>query len=93
MKNPTSFEKEYFIQTRQEIDTEKRERDRILNFIVLILGAIGFALIREEVNLLYFSGHRVKHFLYYGRRRCPHDKKTKKRLCQRVKWTPLSRPK
>ena len=48
MKTPSVFEREYFIQTRKEIDTEKRERDKILNFIVLILGAIGFAIIRQE---------------------------------------------
>ncbi len=42
------FEQAYFIQTRQEIDTEKRERDRILNFAVLVLGAIGFAIAQSK---------------------------------------------
>ncbi|MFB3880999.1 MAG: hypothetical protein ACE149_07030 [Armatimonadota bacterium] len=38
------FAKAYFIQTRSEIDTEKRERDQMLNFAILVLGAIGFAI-------------------------------------------------
>ncbi|MBN1787164.1 MAG: hypothetical protein JW806_02080 [Sedimentisphaerales bacterium] len=42
------FETKYFIQTRQEIDTEKRERDIILNFAVVVLGALGFAILRND---------------------------------------------
>ena len=34
---------EYIVQTRSEIDTEKRERDQILNFIVATLGGLAFA--------------------------------------------------
>lgn len=34
---------EYIVQTRSEIDTEKRERDQILNFIVVTLGGLAFA--------------------------------------------------
>ena len=36
------FFREYFIQTRKEIDTEKHERDQLLNFLVLFLGAVVF---------------------------------------------------
>jgi undecaprenyl pyrophosphate phosphatase UppP len=38
------FIETYFTQTRQEIDTEKHSRDNILNVIILVLGAVGFAL-------------------------------------------------
>jgi len=48
LNEPNKFVREYFIQTRKEIDTEKRERDQILNFAVLILGAIGFAIFQSE---------------------------------------------
>jgi hypothetical protein len=44
----THFLTEYIIQTRKEIDTEKRERDHILNFAVVILGAIAFAVYQSE---------------------------------------------
>ncbi len=44
----SDFELEYFIQTRKEIDTEKRERDQMLNFVLLILGAIGFGVTQSE---------------------------------------------
>ncbi len=42
MPCPDDFHTKYFVQTRQEIDTEKRERDKLLNFAVVILGALGF---------------------------------------------------
>lgn len=32
----------YLVQTRKEIDTEKRERDQILNFIIVTIGGLGF---------------------------------------------------
>jgi hypothetical protein len=48
MREPSDFERAYFIQTRNEIDTEKRERDQMLNFAVLVLGAIGFAVAQSE---------------------------------------------
>ncbi len=48
MNEPNEFLREYFIQTRKEIDTEKRERDQMLNFAVLVLGAIGFGVLQSE---------------------------------------------
>ncbi|MBU0513141.1 MAG: hypothetical protein KJ621_00085 [Proteobacteria bacterium] len=55
MTDNSSFFREYFIQTRKEIDTEKRERDRILNVIVIVLGAIGFGLAQGDkgYHILY----------------------------------------
>lgn len=48
MSDMPEFEREYFIQTRKEIDTEKQERDHILNFAIIILGALGFAVIQSD---------------------------------------------
>lgn len=48
IKEPSKFIIAYFIQTRKEIDTEKRERDQMLNFAVLVLGAIAFAISQSE---------------------------------------------
>jgi len=48
METQHDFRKAYFVQTRQEIDTEKRERDHILYLVVLVLGALGFAIIQSE---------------------------------------------
>jgi len=45
---PSGFDREYFLQTRKEIDTEKRERDHLLNFAVVILGALAFAVVQSE---------------------------------------------
>ena len=42
------FISSYFIQTRQEIDNEKSSRDHILNFVILAIGALGFALLQNE---------------------------------------------
>ncbi|MCK4607109.1 MAG: hypothetical protein KAU35_07430 [candidate division Zixibacteria bacterium] len=47
MNNLESFDLEYFTQSRKEIDTEKRERDHLLNFAVIILGALCFSFIRS----------------------------------------------
>lgn len=44
----SDFDREYFIQTRKEIDTEKRERDHILNIAIIVLGALGFAFIQKD---------------------------------------------
>jgi len=46
-----NFIKDYFIQTRKEIDTEKHERDQILHFIMLLYGilAIGFKIGEDGV--------------------------------------------
>ena len=41
------FEREYFIQTRKEIDTEKRKRDRLLHFAILLLGGISALIIQR----------------------------------------------
>ena len=41
-----TFEREYFIQTRKEIDTEKQERNKILNYAILAVGGISLALSR-----------------------------------------------
>jgi len=48
MAELTEFEREYFIQTRKEIDTEKGERDKLLNFAVIVLGALGFAVVQSD---------------------------------------------
>ena len=37
------FWMEYYLQTRREIDTEKQERDKLLHFIILVLGAVSFS--------------------------------------------------
>lgn len=39
------FEREYFIQTRKEIDVEKQERDRLLNFATAFVGIVMAGLI------------------------------------------------
>jgi hypothetical protein len=44
----SDFDREYFLQTRREIDTEKRERDHLLNFAVVILGALAFAVVQSD---------------------------------------------
>ena len=54
---------EYFIQTRKEIDTEKRERDHILNFAIVVLGAIGFAIIRTPYNKKFLIKFNIVIFL------------------------------
>lgn len=48
----SDFIKDYIFQTRREIDTEKHSRDNILNVIVLVLGAVGFAMFRSEDPIL-----------------------------------------
>jgi hypothetical protein len=48
MHELSDFDREYFLQTRKEIDTEKRERDHLLNFAVVILGALAFAVVQSE---------------------------------------------
>jgi len=52
---PSEFDKAYFIQTREEIDTEKRERDTILNFCVAILGAVAFGIIQSDNAQTFFK--------------------------------------
>lgn len=48
MSELTEFEKEYFIETRKEIDTEKRERDQMLNFAIVVVAAVGFGISQSE---------------------------------------------
>lgn len=48
MNEQTDFDREYLLQTRKEIDTEKRERDHILYLAVVVLGAIGFAMAQTD---------------------------------------------
>jgi len=48
MSDMSDFEREYFLQTRREIDTEKHERDQLLNFAILVLGAIVFGVAQSE---------------------------------------------
>jgi len=44
----SEFELQYFIQTRREIDTEKQERNKLLNYAVLATGAFSLALAQIE---------------------------------------------
>ena len=41
---PSDFEVEYFTQTRREIDSEKQERNKVLNFGILAAGGFSYAL-------------------------------------------------
>lgn len=41
------FCRDYFIQTRKEVDNEKHERDSLLNFVVAAIGAFGFAIFKD----------------------------------------------
>lgn len=47
------FEREYFIQTRKEIDTEKRERDRLLHFAILLLGGVSVVVLQKS-DMVHF---------------------------------------
>lgn len=47
----------YFIQTRQEIDTEKRERDNLLNFAIAVIGAIAFGILQSPDPWKIFDHH------------------------------------
>ena len=48
MSELTSFEQAYFIQTRQEIDSERRARDQLLIITVILLAAIAVAVLCSE---------------------------------------------
>jgi hypothetical protein len=48
LDEPSTFVREYFMQTRREIDTVKRQRDLILNFAILVIGAVSFAVIKSQ---------------------------------------------
>ncbi|HUI08619.1 MAG TPA: hypothetical protein VL486_16585 [Verrucomicrobiae bacterium] len=45
----SQFEREYFVQTRKEIDTEKQERNKILNYAILATGAVSLVLSKPEL--------------------------------------------
>ena len=51
----SDFDREYFLQTRREIDTEKQERDHILNFAVIVLGAMAFAVAQNDKAIEFLS--------------------------------------
>jgi hypothetical protein len=51
MTQPTDFQKAYFLQTRQEIDTDKKIRDTTLNMAVLVLGGVAFAVFKGDNTL------------------------------------------
>lgn len=58
MEQPTDFQRAYFIQTRQEIDTDKKIRDTTLNMAVLVLGGVAFAVFKGDNTLaLIRSAH------------------------------------
>lgn len=42
------FEKAYFLKTRDEIEVEKKSRDLMLNFTIVVLGGIAFSLVKNE---------------------------------------------
>lgn len=44
----SQFEAQYFIQTRKEIDTEKQERNKLLNYALIATGASAIALAQIE---------------------------------------------
>lgn len=44
MKDLHAFERDYILQTRAEIDTEKKERDTLLNIAVGLLGIAAFGM-------------------------------------------------
>jgi hypothetical protein len=44
----SQFEIQYFIQTRREIDTEKQERNKLLNYALIATGAFAIALAQIE---------------------------------------------
>ena len=48
-ENLSEFEHEYFIQTRREIDTEKQERNKILNYAILATGAVSLLLSKTDI--------------------------------------------
>ncbi len=53
MQQPTDFQKAYFIQTRQEIDTDKKIRDTTLNMAVLVLGGVAFAVFKGDASVQF----------------------------------------
>lgn len=52
-KGMSIFERRYFIQTRKEIDTEKRERDRLLHFAIILLGGVTAVLFQRSDFLTF----------------------------------------
>ena len=44
------FYKDYFIQTRKEIDTDKIERDRLLHFVIILFGGVLVLFTQENLS-------------------------------------------
>ena len=65
LENLSEFEIQYFIQTRKEIDTEKQERNKLLNYGVVATGALTLGIMQIDKSfeilstplslLIYFS--------------------------------------
>ena len=51
----SQFEREYFIQTRKEIDSEKHERNTILNYAVIATGALSVIMGRSAESGQFFQ--------------------------------------
>ena len=49
------FEREYFIQTRKEIDSEKYERNTILNYAVIATGALSVIMSRSAASVQFLQ--------------------------------------
>jgi len=60
----TQFELEYFIQTRKEIDTEKQERNKILNYAIIATGAVSLLISKTE-NPTKFMESATALWIYY----------------------------
>ncbi len=57
--------RQYFLQTRQEIDTEKKQRDSLLNFAIAVMGVLGFGLLQNE-NSTSFVEHQATFWVSVG---------------------------
>lgn len=55
--------RQYVLQTRQEIDTEKQQRDSLLNFAIAVLGALGFGLLQND-NFTTLVAHPSAFWIY-----------------------------
>ena len=51
----SSFAKDYFMQTRKEIDTEKHERDRLLHFLIILIGGVLVLFTKEIISKEFSS--------------------------------------
>ncbi len=55
MSKLSDFEREYFLQTRKELSAARRELDQMLYLIILVLGAIAFAMIQSDSSRDFFG--------------------------------------